>query len=223
MSNNRLKIYIEGGNRDYARLMEFIGEEVADPSQANVIVFTGGSDVSPSLYGEKPIPQTQTNPARDADEVRLWIDIADNKKVAKLGICRGGQFLNVMNGGTLWQHVNGHTSDHPVKDIETGKLYKCSSTHHQMMRFPTDRKITAKMLAVGLSKTGGPRNTMKQTEKATTITDSPDIEAVYYPDTNSLCFQPHPEFEGYPECRDLFLGYVDKYVIPKLKENGAFN
>ncbi|MNY79889.1 hypothetical protein D3C86_2207250 [compost metagenome] len=24
--------------------------------------------------------------------------------------------------------------------------------------------------------------------------DEPDTEVVYYPDTKSLCFQPHPEF-----------------------------
>src|SRR5438309_1359385 len=56
------------------------------------------------------------------------------------GICRGSQFLNVMAGGRLCQHLDGHGSWH---DMETsdGRSFEVSSTHHQMMLPPEGAKV----------------------------------------------------------------------------------
>jgi carbamoylphosphate synthase small subunit len=142
---------------------------------------------------------------------------------AYLGICRGGQLLNVLNGGTLWQHVHDHGRDHHVIDIQSGKVFKCSSTHHQMFRVPiTSHAVPYKVLGVACDKDG---KIFQDTQKFFDSTayeklehDRRDIEAMYYPNTNSLCFQPHPEYWGYPQCAELFLSYVENYVIPNLKK-----
>jgi len=66
------------------------------------VVFTGGADVSPFMYGEKKLSVTCNDEHRDEQE-KLFFE--RYTKVPKVGICRGGQFLNVMNGGKMWQHV----------------------------------------------------------------------------------------------------------------------
>lgn len=215
--SNQLKVYIEGGNSDYSRLVEHFGEEVYDLDEANVILFTGGSDVTPNLYGETRHARTACNPARDAHEAAIYhTSRAINNTVprAYIGICRGGQFLNVMNGGKLYQHVESHTQDHFVKDLVGKSVHLCSSTHHQMFRPSVD----AKVLAVACNSSG---DIQSGTQKHTADICYPhakdyDFEALWYPDTKSLCFQPHPEFHGYIDCRNLFLSYVDTYVTPSL-------
>jgi putative glutamine amidotransferase len=71
------------------------------------IVFPGGADVDPALYGESPHPKTETNPELDRLElpVARWAIQSD---LPTLGICRGQQLLNVAMGGSLIQHLDDH-------------------------------------------------------------------------------------------------------------------
>ncbi len=68
-------------------------------------LLTGGQDVSPSLYGEKALPQTgELCPEKDHMEgLLLEKALQFNKPV--LGICRGLQFLNAYLGGSLYQDI----------------------------------------------------------------------------------------------------------------------
>lgn len=73
------------------------------------VVIAGGADVEPARYGETPDPRTGPPArARDAWELAL-IEAAIDRQVPLLGICRGMQLLNVALGGTLHQHLDGHT------------------------------------------------------------------------------------------------------------------
>ncbi|MFF1648302.1 gamma-glutamyl-gamma-aminobutyrate hydrolase family protein [Streptomyces sp. NPDC058240] len=73
------------------------------------VVIAGGADVEPARYGESPDPRTGAPArARDAWELAL-IEAAIDRHVPLLGICRGMQLLNVALGGTLHQHLDGHT------------------------------------------------------------------------------------------------------------------
>ena len=68
------------------------------------LLFTGGHDVDPALYGEPPAGVGETCPARDAMERGLLERaLAADKPV--FGICRGIQFINAAMGGTLWQDL----------------------------------------------------------------------------------------------------------------------
>ena len=68
-------------------------------------LFTGGQDVSPSLYGQSTLPACgETCPRRDAMELGLLRRVMALDKPA-LGICRGIQFINAALGGTLWQDL----------------------------------------------------------------------------------------------------------------------
>ena len=111
-----------------------------DHLKPDLMVFTGGEDVNPALYGEKPHVSTRFNEKRDRFERQVWTDYKD---IPKIGICRGGQFLNVMNGGEMWQDVDKHgvSAGHDMAnlvDLGGTKFHRdyvlnVTSTHHQMM------------------------------------------------------------------------------------------
>lgn len=68
-------------------------------------LFTGGQDVSPSLYGQKPREYCgETCVIRDEME-SILIDEALESHKPFLGICRGLQILNAVLGGTLYQDI----------------------------------------------------------------------------------------------------------------------
>ncbi|MFF9126610.1 gamma-glutamyl-gamma-aminobutyrate hydrolase family protein [Streptomyces sp. NPDC014889] len=101
-----------------------------DPSHAasvvarlDGLVVAGGPDVEPERYGAEREPRTGP-PARERDAWELaLIRAALDSGTPLLGICRGMQLLNVALGGTLVQHIDGHTEDvgvfgsHPVTPV----------------------------------------------------------------------------------------------------------
>lgn len=76
-------------------------------------LFGGGDDMDPAHYGEeKMFDNVEIDADRDAFELSLYRCVkATNKPI--LGICRGLQLLNVAEGGTLYQHIDGHRQQEP--------------------------------------------------------------------------------------------------------------
>jgi putative glutamine amidotransferase len=69
------------------------------------LVLSGGTDVSPQVYGEAALePAWAGDPARDAYE-RALIDAALARRRPILGVCRGAQILNASLGGALYQDI----------------------------------------------------------------------------------------------------------------------
>lgn len=64
------------------------------------VVLSGGGDVDPLLYGGDPETGLEVKPDRDSLELAL-LELADQRALPLLGICRGAQLLNVQRGGTL--------------------------------------------------------------------------------------------------------------------------
>ncbi|WP_281679965.1 gamma-glutamyl-gamma-aminobutyrate hydrolase family protein [Synergistes jonesii] len=70
----------------------------------DAFLFSGGSDITPSFYGEGDCGSVAPDAERDAFELPLCRAVlAADKPV--LGICRGCQMLNAAAGGTLIQHL----------------------------------------------------------------------------------------------------------------------
>lgn len=69
------------------------------------LIFTGGLDVQPELYGAERHPLTDApRPDRDEWELALFRG-AEERRMPVLAICRGLQLVNVARGGTLHQHL----------------------------------------------------------------------------------------------------------------------
>lgn len=188
-----LKVFIIDGNPQYKSMfLNRGGWEIVDNLfDADLVQFTGGEDVSPELYGEANI-SSYNNIQRDLREAGVFA-VCRRLNIPMAGICRGGQFLNVMCGGHMIQHVEGHAINgtHLVVDENTHVGIKVTSTHHQMM-IPA---YEGKVIAAG--------SIIKKDE---------DIEVVWYENNNCLCFQPHPEFPCYQECTDYYFYLIDKYL-----------
>lgn len=173
------------GGGSMTHLMRRAGYEPVDsPDKADIIIFNGGADIGTSIYGETPI--YRGIPAIPSVRDQYEIDIFDKFKDQKLfvGICRGAQLLNCLNGGTLWQDVNNHGRDHMMLDTRTNERIPITSTHHQMMRPGKDAQIW------GVSS----ESTRKQAENDHRIEKEQDMEVVWYPVNSSLCIQGHPEY-----------------------------
>jgi GMP synthase-like glutamine amidotransferase len=197
-------VFIISGNAQYVELFHNFGYTITDMlHEADLVCFTGGADVTPSLYGDAPHIKTHNDVYRDNEE-RIVFDICVQEKIPMVGICRGGQFLNVMSGGRMYQHVSGHTASHLITDLQTGDSVFASSTHHQMI-MPSPEAVL-----VASSTIGGAREWYDQ-EIFKKDVSKEDIEVVYYKETNCLCFQPHPEFSGYPALQAYFHSLIERY------------
>ena len=71
------------------------------------LLLTGGADVDPARYGREVAGSVEVEPDRDDLEADAW-RTALERDVPILGICRGFQYVNVLSGGTLVQHLDGH-------------------------------------------------------------------------------------------------------------------
>lgn len=118
----------------------------------DAIIFSGGADVDPGIYGAEPHPETDAPQAhRDTGELAL-LRAALERDVPTLAICRGFQLLNVVRGGDLVQHlpeevghdehkqVPGEFAEHPVEIKEgsrlaaiVGERSDVTSHHHQAL------------------------------------------------------------------------------------------
>ena len=213
-----MKVLIVGsrGECSYAQMYREAGHTVVMTlDEAELVQFTGGSDVSPHLYGEKPHAATSFHNARDVEEQRIY-DFAKDLGLPMVGICRGGQFLNVMNGGKMYQHVDNHAihGTHEAVDKESGKIVQVTSTHHQMMR-PTENAIILCVAHLAETRQSVSGSVVVDDGGICLRTNSADTEAVFYEDTKCLCFQPHPEFNrlAIGDTREYFFELLNRYII----------
>jgi putative glutamine amidotransferase len=115
------------------------------------LVFSGGSDLDPELYGQEAHQET-FGIIRDRDDAELaLLSAALERDMPVLAICRGSQVLNVARGGDLVQHLPdvvgdekhkhdppGEFADHDVELVEgtriqglLGDRAPVKSHHHQ--------------------------------------------------------------------------------------------
>jgi putative glutamine amidotransferase len=91
------------------------------------LLLSGGPDLDPGYYGERPIPELGTTiPEWDALEMAL-LRLAFEQGMPIFGICRGMQILNVALGGTLYQDVPSQFGADVVNHCQTTP--KCQFTH----------------------------------------------------------------------------------------------
>lgn len=79
------------------------------------ILFSGGNDLDPALYGQKWHPMAKpVDPRRQQWELALLAE-ADARCMPILGICLGCQLLNVHRGGSLIQFLPDFSRPEPIE------------------------------------------------------------------------------------------------------------
>jgi gamma-glutamyl-gamma-aminobutyrate hydrolase PuuD len=92
----------------------------------DLLVFSGGADISPEIYGEINVGESGVNPSRDRIEISAY-RYAKVSGIPCFGICRGHQLLNALEGGRLIQNIKEYHPD--VHTLSTGVVV--NSYHHQ--------------------------------------------------------------------------------------------
>lgn len=177
-------------------------EQLADAFSG--FVFTGGDDVSPSLYREeKRSVCGAPNLARDQFEHDLFHAVMCRDKPV-LGICRGIQMINVLLGGTLYQdlptefvstichqqkppydqaaHIVNIQNDSPLFELLKKTEINVNSYHHQAI------------------------STISPELKPMAFAPDGLIEAIYRPESRFVwALQWHPEFNYVVENSSLMI------------------
>lgn len=97
------------GGRSVLLLPSAASEPPSLPDFLDGILFSGGGDIDPLLFGEEPLRECgEISPLRDRFELRLC-HLALEKGLPLLGICRGMQVMNIAAGGSIYQDILAQT------------------------------------------------------------------------------------------------------------------
>jgi gamma-glutamyl-gamma-aminobutyrate hydrolase PuuD len=186
------KILVVNGY-NYGKAIEGLGEItgntgafLSEPEAFDLVFFTGGEDVTPELYEESsPKGYCYNNLDRDLQEIELW-QLAREKGIRCIGICRGIQFINVMSGGKMMHHITGHSGCMHDMTTSLGDTMVVNSTHHQMVIPRKDHHV------IGWSTQHRSKEYIGNWDL---VVPKPvkEVEAVLFPNTESAGVQYHPE------------------------------
>lgn len=167
----------------------------------DLLLFTGGQDISPALYG-RDYPFIHATKLRDHWEVS-WFNWAIKNNVPMFGICRGMQLFTALTGGELIPHVENHVSSHKVfTPLFGGNTFTVNSIHHQMCVPNTDVEVLAFASNVAFND------------------NTKEPEALWFPKINALGVQWHPEMMSNDSTAGLFVQkIIDKYLLLNIRSN----
>lgn len=116
---------IRGTSKNYIHAIEeyggkhrklFPGVSSNALADINGLLLTGGPDIDPSYFGETEHETTEVESDRDKLELSLF-ERAIEKDLPVFGICRGIQVMSVAMGGSLYQDIPSHFTDHLTHKI----------------------------------------------------------------------------------------------------------
>lgn len=176
--------------------------------QLDLLIVPGGADIYSQNYNEAPnFHSSRSNPHYEyLDYTFLKPLLEDELRYFPIvGICRGMQTINVLLGGSLYQHVinhnNGESRNHRYQIAFTYEnqyvdRYSINSLHHQAINIlGKDLKVIAVSLRDDLcpSKYISDQKFLVLNKKDTVIEASVIIEAFINKEKKILGVQWHPE------------------------------
>ncbi len=184
-----------------------------------LMIVGGYFDIHPKRYGEEEIhPTVKLNDVREEFEFEIGSRFLETK-IPVLGICNGMQLINVLHGGTVFQHLldEGKFIDHEQSHVEGFNSYRTPyheveiAKDSQLFKIVGEEKIktnsshhqASKKVGLGLAASGHASDGI--------------IEAIEKPN-HPFCLgvQWHPEFNTSTADKKIFEAFVG---AAKLKAN----
>jgi len=161
-------------------------------SASKVVIFTGGSDISPAIYGEEN-KNSYCDSRRDGIELEILDVIKKHfKNIKILGVCRGHQLvcsklfrLPLIQdlGSENIRHGGSHTLDFTKENSIVKRFFThVNSIHHQGIKYQEKDSFA---------------------KNVTSIYDGV-VESVEVPSQNLITVQFHPEFMNNSESKRFF-------------------
>lgn len=213
-----MKIFLINGSKNYANWLQDKNTEfVNSVEEADLVIGEGGSDVNPQYYGQ-PNLYSMVNPQKDEYEYSMYKKAISLEKPI-LGICKGSQWLSVMAGGSLFQHVTGHGVNHHIT-VKEGHSLIVTSTHHQM----ADLRNLIEGEDYELIGWSENRSVCYKNGLSDTNVCEKEPEIVFYPKIKALGIQSHPEmvFGSQTEKIKEYIDYCKKIVYANLLSRNRF-
>ena len=184
-------------------------EQIQTLTLCQGLLFPGGQDIDPSLYGEKRLPGcAPSEPQRDELEFPLFT-LAYRQNMPVLGICRGMQLFNAALGGTLYQHL---PAQYP-QAMEHDMTAPYNRVFHQVALTPGS-PLARRMGKLEMGVNSYHHQAVKDLAvDLAVMATAPDgvIEAVYAPGRQFVWgIQWHPEYFWQGEQGVLFQAFVEQ-------------
>lgn len=201
-----LDVYVHGDNWEQASFAQLFVKARCKKAEtiekADIVVFVGGDDVNPMLYGAKAHEKSRWSAHRDREDLDMYAKCYA-AGIPMVGVCRGMQFLAAMNGDVLYQDVDEHYGDHPIYVVNEKRMIdRISSVHHQMVKKSANMEVVA---FCGRAKE-------KWLDPTTCESSGTDVEALFYRETCCFGVQGHPEYSGYDDYAGWFFRALDQYI-----------
>jgi putative glutamine amidotransferase len=197
-------------------ILSFIKNNVEDIGKCDGFVLTGGVDIEPSYYDGEATYENQPpefQPTRDAFEKKIY-EHAKEKKLPVLGICRGMQLINVLEGGSLIQDL-GMEGNERHKAAAADKQHSVNIAPGSLLQ---DISGTTRGLVNSAHHQAIDENTLSdQLQPNAWSTDDPSIvEGLEYKEPEGkpfmLCVQWHPERIPGKESNPLSQNIKEKFI-----------
>lgn len=208
MSKKRIYVSLGSEHNLYWIENSIICKEI---EEADAILLLGGGDVHPSYYGGmNGVSYTWDKSLTPGNRCKIeshQIDIALEKKIPLIGICRGFQWICVKAGGSLIQDVYGHSHQYGVRSLLNNELYSVNSLHHQLI-YPFNMDKENYQIIGVIDKPTSSRYILN----GVPIKTIPyEIEIGYFNNINGFGVQFHPEIMNYRHDKKI-LDYLNELM-----------
>jgi putative glutamine amidotransferase len=158
------------------------------------LIFSGGEDIDPALYGQHPDERLWTvQPDRDRFELVL-LTAALRRQMPVLAICRGLQLLNVLFGGSLYKD----NADRPTNETKITHQFNRVPRWYPMHRVQLRSRALQQLYGTEEIQTNSYHhqsvNNVGQGLVVSAVAEDGMVEGLEHPDyPNLLAVQWHPE------------------------------
>lgn len=211
MSKPKLKVYRPGGFTWHSGF-DVIG--VSRIEDAELVTFPGGSDVDPLIYGHKNSKCYVSKWSQEDDIIKLKeMEFCVKNNIPMVGICRGGQLLTVMAGGTLIQDVS-HPYWHKLTTCEESEILTISMHHNMFNPYCPQSGRTVEFETLAWAENLSHKHTW-QDGKDYEFPEGvhKEVEIVYYPEIRGFAIQGHPEMSGFDKAGFEF---TERMIMKKI-------